>query len=132
MLRKSTTHVVLSRHLGVLLSEHRSLDAAVKAATDAEKILAPNDGARVVEASDYQKLAPELAEPPVDIKAIRKWLLKNRGKQTERGTNVWLEIALESGASIRTLTNICSGTYEAPRQKTLRGLDAVRKRMIRK
>lgn len=63
---------------------------------------------------------------------VRQWLADSRGKQTKDGISVWLEIAVMSKVSIRTLTNICSGTYEAPRQKTLRGLDAVRKRMGKK
>jgi hypothetical protein len=128
MLRKSTTHVVLSRHLGVLLSQHRSLDAALLAAKDANKILAPHDEARVMPAVEFQKTAPE---PAVDMKALRKWLQKSRGKQNEQGVSIWLAIAMESKVSIRTLTNICSGTYDVPRQKTLRGLEAVRKRMAK-
>jgi hypothetical protein len=63
---------------------------------------------------------------------IKKWLADSRGKQNENGVSVWLEIAFLSKVSIRTLTNICSGTYDVPRQKTLRGLDSVRKRMVKK
>lgn len=68
----------------------------------------------------------------VDINDIRQWLQSSRGERMPDGTSKWLVIAQKSKVSIRTLTNICSGTYEAPRQKTLRGLDAVRKRMVRK
>jgi hypothetical protein len=47
------------------------------------------------------------------------------------GSSKWLVIAQKSKVSIRTLTNICSSTYDVPRQKTLRGLEAVRKRMAK-
>lgn len=67
-----------------------------------------------------------------NINEIRAWLQSSRGERMADGTSKWLVIAQKSRVSIRTLTNICSGTYDAPRQKTLRGLDAVRKRMIRK
>lgn len=67
-----------------------------------------------------------------DINEIRAWLQSSRGERMADGTSKWVVIAMKSKVSIRTLTNICSGTYEAPRQKTLRGLDAVRKRMGKK
>lgn len=67
-----------------------------------------------------------------NINEIREWLQTSRGERMPDGTSKWVVIAMKSRVSIRTLTNICSGTYEAPRQKTLRGLDAVRKRMVRK
>lgn len=68
----------------------------------------------------------------IHIEPIREWLQASRGEQMPDGTSKWLVIAQKSKVSIRTLTNICSGTYEAPRQKTLRGLDAVRRRMAKK
>lgn len=68
----------------------------------------------------------------VDINDIRQWLQSSRGERMPDGTSKWLVIAQKSKVSIRTLTNICSGTYEAPRQKTLRGLDSVRRRMAKK
>lgn len=68
----------------------------------------------------------------IDIQDIRQWLQSSRGERMPDGTSKWVVIAMKSKVSIRTLTNICSGTYEAPRQKTLRGLDAVRKRMGKK
>lgn len=64
-----------------------------------------------------------------NINEIREWLRASRGERMANGTSKWVVIAMKSRVSIRTLTNICSGTYELPRQKTLRGLDAVRKRM---
>lgn len=64
-----------------------------------------------------------------NINEIREWLRASRGERMADGTSKWVVIAMKSRVSIRTLTNICSGTYELPRQKTLRGLDAVRKRM---
>lgn len=64
-----------------------------------------------------------------DINEIRAWLQSSRGERMADGTSKWLVIAQKSRVSIRTLTNICSGTYDAPRQKTLRGLDDVRKWM---
>lgn len=67
-----------------------------------------------------------------NINEIRQWLQTSRGERMPDGTSKWLVIAQKSKVSIRTLTNICSGTYEAPRQKTLRGLDAVRRRMAKK
>lgn len=67
-----------------------------------------------------------------NINEIRQWLQTSRGERMPDGTSKWLVIAQKSKVSIRTLTNICSGTYEAPRQKTLRGLDSVRKRMAKK
>lgn len=67
-----------------------------------------------------------------NIDEIRAWLQSSRGERMADGTSKWAIIAMKSKVSIRTLTNICSGTYEAPRQKTLRGLDAVRKRMGKK
>lgn len=67
-----------------------------------------------------------------NIDEIRAWLQSSRGERMADGTSKWVVIAMKSKVSIRTLTNICSGTYEAPRQKTLRGLDAVRKRMGKK
>jgi len=66
-----------------------------------------------------------------NINEIREWLRASRGERMADGTSKWVVIAMKSRVSIRTLTNICSGTYELPRQKTLRGLDAVRKRMSR-
>lgn len=65
----------------------------------------------------------------IQIEPIRQWLQASRGERMADGTSKWVVIAMKSRVSIRTLTNICSGTYELPRQKTLRGLDAVRKRM---
>lgn len=67
-----------------------------------------------------------------NINEIRAWLTATKGERMADGTSKWAVIAMKSKVSIRTLTNICSGTYEAPRQKTLRGLDAVRKRMGKK
>lgn len=67
-----------------------------------------------------------------NINEIRQWLQTSRGERMPDGTSKWLVIAQKSKVSIRTLTNICSGTYEAPRQKTLRGLDSVRKRMAKR
>lgn len=67
-----------------------------------------------------------------NINEIREWLQTSRGERMPDGTSKWLVIAQKSKVSIRTLTNICSGTYESPRQKTLRGLDSVRRRMARK
>lgn len=66
-----------------------------------------------------------------NINEIREWLRASRGERMADGTSKWVVIAMKSRVSIRTLTNICSGTYELPRQKTLRGLDAVRKRMAK-
>jgi hypothetical protein len=67
-----------------------------------------------------------------DINEIRQWLLASRGERLPDGSSKWLVIAQKSKVSIRTLTNICSETYVIPRQKTLRGLEAVRKRMAKK
>ena len=67
-----------------------------------------------------------------DINEIRQWLQASRGERMPDGSSKWLVIAQKSKVSIRTLTNICSGTYDVPRQKTLRGLDSVRKRMVKK
>lgn len=67
-----------------------------------------------------------------NIDEIRAWLQSSRGERMADGTSKWVVIAMKSKVSIRTLTNICSGTYDAPRQKTLRGLDSVRKRMAKK
>lgn len=64
-----------------------------------------------------------------NIEEIRAWLQSSRGERMADGTSKWLEIARKSKVSIRTLTNICSGTYQVPRQKTIRELDAVRKWM---
>lgn len=66
-----------------------------------------------------------------NINEIREWLRASRGERMADGTSKWVVIAMKSRVSIRTLTNICSGTYELPRQKTLRGLDAVRRRMTK-
>lgn len=68
----------------------------------------------------------------VNIQDIRQWLQSSRGERMPDGTSKWVVIAMKSRVSIRTLTNICSETYEVPRQKTLRGLDSVRKRMAKK
>lgn len=71
-------------------------------------------------------------EHMTNINEIREWLQTSRGERMPDGTSKWLVIAQKSRVSIRTLTNICSGTYEVPRQKTLRGLDSVRRRMAKK
>jgi hypothetical protein len=68
---------------------------------------------------------------PIHIEPIRQWLLASRGERLPDGSSKWLVIAQKSKVSIRTLTNICSSTYDVPRQKTLRGLEAVRKRMAK-
>lgn len=58
-----------------------------------------------------------------DTEILRKWLIDSRGN--------WMEIARRSHVSLRTLSNIVSGTYEAPRQLTLRALDGVRRKMTK-
>jgi len=64
-----------------------------------------------------------------DINEIRQWLQASRGERMPDGSSKWLVIAQKSKVSIRTLTNICSGTYDVPRQKTLQGLNRVRRNM---
>ena len=67
-----------------------------------------------------------------NLDEIRAWLTDTKGERMADGTSKWAVIAMRSRVSIRTLTNICSGTYECPRQATIKGLDAVRKRMEKK
>lgn len=58
-----------------------------------------------------------------DTEVLRKWLIDSRGN--------WAEIARKAQVSPRTMSNIVSGTYDAPRKLTLRALNDVRRKMTK-